>query len=460
MEFVSLRLSQPLLQAVTAAGYTLATPIQAQAIPPILEGKDLLGCAQTGTGKTAAFALPILDRLAATPPARPRKTRALVLCPTRELALQIVDSFRTYGKHQSLQTAAVFGGVGQGPQVTALRGGADIIVATPGRLLDLMEQGHADLRHVEVLVLDEADRMLDMGFIHDLRRIVASVPAQRQTLLFSATMPADIRHLAASFLKDPVHVHVAPASATADRVTQSVYHVERGQKPALLAHLAEELGMHRAIVFTRTKHGADRVVRQLYQRGIQSEAIHGDKTQGRRQRALESFRNGRTRILVATDIASRGIDVDDVTHVVNFDIPHEPEAYVHRIGRTARAGASGVAVSFVSSEEVGLMRAIERLTRQQIPVVQAPAEVKLSVATPERERAVHPLAASGPLAIEPPRPPRRFVPKPTGASGQGRHRGQPAAGAPASAGGFRGFGHAGNRDHQAAMQRKRGRNAR
>ncbi len=370
MNFADLRLAEPILRAVAAEGYTVATPVQIQAIPHVLEGRDVLGCAQTGTGKTAAFALPILQRLSSAPNAgaKTKRARCLVLCPTRELATQIGESFRTYGKNVHLHHALIFGGVNQRPQVDSLRRGSDIIVATPGRLLDLMNQGHCDLRGIEVLVLDEADRMLDMGFIHDIRKIVAKVPAQRQTLLFSATMPTEIRRLADSLLREPVTVQVAAPCATPKEINESVYFVEKQNKPALLAHLVDHLPMARAIVFTRTKHGADRVVRQLHSKGIGAEAIHGNKSQNARNRAMDNFRACKTPVLVATDIASRGIDIDGITHVVNYDLSHEPETYVHRIGRTARAGAAGAAVSFCDREERSNLKAIEALIRRSIPV--------------------------------------------------------------------------------------------
>jgi len=370
MKFSDLKLIEPLLRAVAAAGYTDPTPVQAQAIPRVLEGRDLLGCAQTGTGKTAAFALPILQRLAANPVpiGHTPRVRCLILCPTRELATQIAGDFRTYGKHVRFRIATVFGGVNQNPQVQALRQGLDVLVATPGRLLDLIGQGVADLRNVETLVLDEADRMLDMGFIDDIRKIVARIPHERQTLMFSATMPREIRGLADSLLRNPVGVQIAPPASTADGIKESVYFVEKCNKPALLAHLVNALPMSRAIVFTRTKHGADRVVRQLHSFGIHSEAIHGNKSQNARQRALDNFRASKTAILIATDIASRGIDVDDITHVVNFDISHEPETYIHRIGRTARAGATGSAVSFCDRDEMPNLKDIEKLIRRSIPV--------------------------------------------------------------------------------------------
>jgi ATP-dependent RNA helicase RhlE len=376
MKFVDLGLSEPILRAVAEAGYTAATPVQAKCIPPVLAGHDVLACAQTGTGKTAAFALPILHRFNATPPTalpplpggRTAKVRCLVLCPTRELATQIAGDFRTYGKHVRFRIAVIFGGVGQNPQVQALRAGVDVLVATPGRLLDLIGQGHVDLRGVETLVLDEADRMLDMGFIHDIRKIVGRLPVQRQTLLFSATIPTEIRRLADSMMRKAVGVQIAPAASTAEGIAESVYFVERCNKPALLAHLVEKMPMSRAIVFTKTKHGADRVVRQLHSYGIRSEAIHGNKSQNARQRALENFRANRMPVLVATDIASRGIDIDDVTHVVNFDLTREPETYIHRIGRTARAGASGTAVTFCDRDEMASLKSIEKLIRRTIPV--------------------------------------------------------------------------------------------
>jgi ATP-dependent RNA helicase RhlE len=368
MLFAELRLAEPILRALVTEGYLTATPVQAAAIPLGLAGKDVLACAQTGTGKTAAFALPILHRLAAKADLKSHKARCLVLAPTRELATQIATGFRTYGKHLGLRCTVIFGGVNQNPQADALRRGVDIIVATPGRLLDLMNQGLVDLRSVEAFVLDEADRMLDMGFIHDIRKIAAQVPAQRQTLLFSATMPGEIRRLAESLMRDPATVQIAPVAVTADLIDQCVYHVEKKNKPQLLAHLVVDLPMYRTIVFTRTKHGADRVVRHLHSRGIKAEAIHGNKTQNARQRALDNFRANKIPVLVATDIASRGIDVDDVSHVVNYDLTHEPETYVHRIGRTGRAGAKGAAIAFCDREEMQNLKAIERLLRKSIPV--------------------------------------------------------------------------------------------
>jgi ATP-dependent RNA helicase RhlE len=370
ISFSELRLAAPILRALKAEGYLVPTPIQAQAIPHVLAGRDLLGVAQTGTGKTAAFALPMLAHLAEprTPP-RPRGARALVLTPTRELAIQIADSFRRYGRHLGLRQALVFGGVGQSPQVAALARGVDILVATPGRLLDLMGQGHIRLADVALFVLDEADRMLDMGFIHDVRKVVAALPKARQTLLFSATMPAEIAKLSAAILVEPVRVEVTPVSSTVERIEQRVHFVETARKRALLAETLKRPGIARALVFTRTKHGANRVAEQLRRAGIEAAEIHGNKSQNARQKALEGFRGGSVRVLVATDIAARGIDIDGISHVVNFDLPEVPEQYVHRIGRTGRAGASGVALSFCDSSERPLLRAIERLTRRPLTVV-------------------------------------------------------------------------------------------
>jgi ATP-dependent RNA helicase RhlE len=369
--FAALGLIEPILRAVQAENYISPTPIQERSIPHLLEGRDLLGCAQTGTGKTAAFALPILQRLSGSRrPAAPRSMRALILTPTRELASQIDDSFRVYGRHLGLRHAVVFGGVGQHKQVQALARGLDILVATPGRLLDLMGQGYAKLNSVEIFVLDEADRMLDMGFIHDVKRVIAGLPRPRQTLLFSATMPPDIARLADGILVDPAKVAVTPVASTAERIEQWVLHVERGNKPALLASILKDPGIGRALVFTRTKHGANKVVMQLGKAGITADAIHGNKSQNARERALAAFKNGRMRVLVATDIAARGIDIDGISHVVNYDLPNVPETYVHRIGRTARAGASGVAISFCDREERAYLRDIERLIRKTVPVVE------------------------------------------------------------------------------------------
>ncbi len=367
-------LAAPILKALVEEGYVTPTPIQEKAIPDVMKGRDLQGIAQTGTGKTAAFALPILHRLAASErrPA-PRGARVLVLSPTRELASQIAESFKSYGRHLRLAVTVVFGGVPIGRQQRALSGGVDVLVATPGRLLDLIDQRSLTLQGVEILVLDEADQMLDLGFIHALRRIVTLVPKKRQTLFFSATMPNAIETLSAQFISDPVKVSVAPVATTAERVDQQVMFVSTGDKPALLKAVLSGEGVDRALVFTRTKHGADRVVTQLSRVGIASAAIHGNKSQGQRERALADFKAGKTRVLIATDIAARGIDVEAVSHVVNFDLPNVPESYVHRIGRTARAGATGQAISFCNGEERAFLRDIERLTRLKVPVAPLPA---------------------------------------------------------------------------------------
>ncbi|HEY5091324.1 MAG TPA: DEAD/DEAH box helicase [Polyangia bacterium] len=362
-------LTAPLLRALADEGYLKPTPIQTEAIPYVLAGRDLLGCAQTGTGKTAAFALPILHNLSRNLGPKRRGARVLVLVPTRELAVQVAESFGSYGRHLTLTNTVIFGGVGQGTQVAALRRGVDVVVATPGRLLDLMEQGHVWLQDVETLVLDEADRMLDMGFINPIRRIISKLPARRQNLLFSATMPGPIASLADSILRNPAKVAVNPVASTVEAITQRVLFVEREDKRALLREMLRDPAMTRVLVFTRTKHGADRVTRDLEKATVRAEAIHGNKSQGARQKALAAFRAGRIRVLVATDIAARGIDVDGVSHVINFELPNEPESYVHRIGRTARAGASGVALSFCDREERAYLRDIERLTRGRIEVV-------------------------------------------------------------------------------------------
>jgi ATP-dependent RNA helicase RhlE len=368
--FHALDLIEPIQRALKGEGYTTPTPIQAKAIPHLLNGSDLLGLAQTGTGKTAAFALPILQHLAVDRhPAGPRAVRALVLTPTRELAIQIGESFRVYGKHLSLERAVIFGGVGQTPQVQALARGLDILVATPGRLLDLLGQGHLRLDKLEIFVLDEADRMLDMGFINDIKKILSVLPKERQTVLFSATMPTEITRLADQILTDPVKVAVAATSTTADGIDQRVLFVERQDKRALLAEVLKDDSISRAIVFTCTKHGANRVAEQLERIEIKAEAIHGNKSQNARQRALDNFKKGRTRVLVATDIAARGIDIDGITHVINYDLPNVPESYVHRIGRTARAGTTGVAISFCDAEERAYLRDIEKLIQKRVPVV-------------------------------------------------------------------------------------------
>ncbi|MGV3540120.1 MAG: DEAD/DEAH box helicase [Rufibacter sp.] len=369
MTFSDLNLIEPLLQALQEEGYTSPTPIQEQAIPPVLNGDDLLGCAQTGTGKTAAFSLPLLQRLHEAGPAHPAKAiRALILTPTRELALQIGDSIKAYGRYTKLKHTVVFGGVGQVPQVEQIRRGVDILVATPGRLLDLMNQGLLSLKHIETFILDEADRMLDMGFIHDVRKVIAQIPANRQTLLFSATMPQEIQKLSSSILREPVYVEVTPVSSTAEKIAQKVFFVEKTAKRALLKHLLKGDEIQRALVFSRTKHGADRIAKELSKVGISAQSIHGDKAQSTRVRALTQFKNNELKALVATDIAARGIDVDDLTHVINVDLPNEPETYVHRIGRTGRAGAEGLALSFCDDTELPYLRDIEKLTKQTIPV--------------------------------------------------------------------------------------------
>ena len=369
--FESLGLIAPLTRALAEENYTVATPIQEQTIPLILTGQDVLGCAQTGTGKTAAFALPLMQRLMASKTARPaRGARVLVMVPTRELATQVSDAFGAYGRHLPLTRTTVFGGVGQQVQVRALSRGVDVLVATPGRLLDLINQRHVVLSAVEALVLDEADRMLDMGFIHDIRKILALMPPKRQTLLFSATMPDAITKLAGGILRDPARVAVNPVASTVQQISQHVLYVDRADKRNLLGDVLRDPTMTRAIVFTRTKHGADRLADQLRRNHrVGAEAIHGNKSQGARQRALEDFRAGRARVLVATDIAARGIDVDGITHVINYELPNDPESYVHRIGRTARAGAHGVALSFCEPAEREQLRDIERLTKQRLNVV-------------------------------------------------------------------------------------------
>jgi ATP-dependent RNA helicase RhlE len=368
--FSDLALIEPIQRALAAEKYSTPTPIQSQAIPHLLAGRDLLGIAQTGTGKTAAFGLPILQRLFQDKaPAGPKGARALILTPTRELAIQIADSLRTYGRHLHLRLALVYGGVGQRPQVDSLARGVDILIATPGRLLDLMGQGHVRLGSLSIFVLDEADRMLDMGFIRDVRRIAATMPQRRQSMLFSATMPTDIADLAGSMLHDPVKVAVTPVASTVELIDQRVLFVDTANKRALLTAMLNGPGIGRALVFTRTKHGANRVAEQLERSRINAEAIHGDKAQNARQRALANFRSGRTRVLVATDIAARGIDIDGITHVINYELPNMPESYVHRIGRTARAGASGVALSFCGPDERAYLRDIERLTRRPLTVV-------------------------------------------------------------------------------------------
>ena len=367
MTFQELNLLPQLLQAVEELGYVQPSPIQAQAIPPVLKGKDLIGCAQTGTGKTAAFAIPILQRLHGRVGKRHTPIRALVLTPTRELALQIKESFDQYGKYLELRHTVIFGGVGQAPQVEALQKGVDILVATPGRLNDLSNQGHIDLSGIEAFVLDEADRMLDMGFIHDVRKVIARLPEKRQTLLFSATMPQEIADLSRTILKSPVRVEVTPQSSTVDAIEQRLYKVDKGNKKLLLQEVLKDKSLDSVLVFTNTKHGADRVVKELGRAGIAAMAIHGNKGQTARIKALESFKSGAIRVLVATDIAARGIDVNELAAVVNYELPNVPETYVHRIGRTGRAGRGGVAVSFCNFDELAYLKYIEKLTNRKSP---------------------------------------------------------------------------------------------
>ncbi|MEL6344164.1 MAG: DEAD/DEAH box helicase [Myxococcota bacterium] len=366
--FSSLGLSDAILRALDACGYSTPTPIQAAAIPPLLAGHDVLGGARTGTGKTAAFALPVLQHLSKTPARGRRRIRALVLAPTRELAAQVGESFRIYSKHLDLRTQVIFGGVSQRRQVEGLRAGRDILVACPGRLLDLHGQGYVDLDHVEFFVLDEADQMLDMGFIHDIRRVLETLPADRQSLFFSATLPKPIVELARTFLRDPRKISVTPPSTTAPRIVQRVMFIESADKKRLLAQILKQNEVEQSLVFTRTKHGANRLVKQLDKAGIEARAIHGNKSQGARTRALDAFRDGALSVLVATDVASRGIDVDGVSHVFNYDLPNVPESYVHRIGRTGRAGRTGVAIAFCSQEEGPYLRDIERLIGETIDV--------------------------------------------------------------------------------------------
>ncbi len=435
MKFENLGLAEGLVRAVHAQGYHTPTKIQAAAIGPVLAGRDVLGCAQTGTGKTAAFALPTLHRLSQVEckvNGRGRKIRALVLSPTRELALQILESFQVYGRHTGLRHTVVYGGVNQNPQTRALNAGVDILVATPGRLVDLMQQGFIDLAKVEVLILDEADRMLDMGFLPDLRRIVDKVPKQRQTLFFSATMAPEIRKVADAWLKDPVNVEVTPVASTVEAIEQSVVFVEKRQKLALLTHWLNETPWTRALVFTRTKHGADKVARGLAKAGIAADAIHGNKTQTARQRALARFKQPKPLVLVATDIAARGLDIDQISHVVNFDLPNDAEGYVHRIGRTGRAGATGTAISFCASDERDQLQAIQRLTRQKIAVGQKPANLPEAPAHEGRAESDRPRSghARGPAGRS------RGPQGPGGQSRSGRTgQGRPSQGRPSAGGG-------------------------
>ena len=427
--FSDFGLAAPIQRALADAGYSTPTPIQTKAIPPIMAGRDLCGIAQTGTGKTAAFALPILDRLSSSPgPERGRGPRTLVLSPTRELASQIAQSFKTYGAGLRLKVAVVFGGVSQRPQVDALRRGVDVLVATPGRLLDLVEQRVLSLSGVEVLVVDEADQMLDLGFIVPLKRIVKLVPAKRQTLFFSATMPKTIAELADTLLTDPVQVAVTPVATTVERVDQSVYFVPTSHKQALLEQVLADRAVERALVFTRTKHGADKVVRQLGKAGVAAQAIHGNKSQAQRERALAAFKAGETRVLIATDIAARGIHVEAVTHVVNYDLPNVPESYVHRIGRTARAGAAGIAVSFCNGEERAYLRDIEKLTRTKLFVSPLPGNLAAAGAAMAEDASGPAQARGKPRQAAPDRErgrqPQQQRGKRAGSSGQGTGSGK------------------------------------
>ena len=368
MDFESLNLCQPLLTALDEIGYVTPTPIQEQAIPLLIEGRDMLGCAQTGTGKTAAFSLPILDAMAEDPWPGKRRIRSLMLCPTRELASQIRDNIAEYARHLDIRSMVMFGGVSQRPQEKQLRKGVDILIATPGRLLDLIGQGLVDLSNVQFLVLDEADRMLDMGFIRDIRKILALIPEDRQSLLFSATMPSSIVELSRDMLYEPVKIEVTPESTTVEAIEQSLMFVMKSDKRALLTHIIRDENPEKVLVFSRTKHGCNRIVKQLAADGVEALAIHGNKSQGARERALGRFRNGTLQVLIATDVASRGIDVSDISHVINLDLPNEPEVYVHRIGRTGRAGQGGIAIAFCDENEGEFLRNIEKTIRQKIPV--------------------------------------------------------------------------------------------
>ncbi len=409
--FAGLGVAEPILRALAQENYTTPTPIQTRAIPALLAGRDLLGIAQTGTGKTAAFGLPLLQKLSIghVPPG-PKQAKALILAPTRELAVQIEESLRAYGRFLNLKRAVILGGVNANTQINTMKNGVDIVVATPGRLLDLVQQKMIRLDAVQALIIDEADRMFDMGFIRDVRKIVAYLPKERQSMLFSATMPDDVVKLVGDVLKNPERIEVAPQSKTADRVAQSLYYVPMPQKRQLLSHLLNDVSLNRVIVFTRTKHGANRVAEHLSKTGVASEAIHGNKSQNARQRALENFRSGKARVLVATDIAARGIDIDHITHVINYELPQEPESYVHRIGRTARAGGEGIAISFCDASERTLLRDIERVIRMKIEVVAH----DLPDLTPEQIK-----------AAEDRRPPHghRHGGKPQGKPGGGRGHG-------------------------------------
>ncbi len=438
MSFQQLNLISSLLGNVRNAGYTDPTPIQEATIPLVLSGRDVLGCAQTGTGKTAAFALPILQRLMQQPSRRPdaRVIRALILSPTRELAMQTWENFQLYGKGLPLRSCVIFGGVGQGVQAEALHQGADIVIACPGRLLDLMGQGLIRLDWVEIFVLDEADRMLDMGFIHDVRRVVRSLPERRQTLLFSATMPPEVEKLALDLLTEPENVKVDPVTSTVEAIDQCLYYVDKGNKKHLLAHLLGSEDLENALVFSRTRHGVDRIVRDLKKAGIEAAGIHGDKSQNARQTALKRFKSGECRVLVATDIAARGIDVAGLSHVINYDMPMEPEAYIHRIGRTGRAGRAGKAVSFCCIDEVKQLNQVEKLIGKRLREKQSDWPMEITTPTPPKEREPRPAKVNAAGQAVPPRkkppqqgrtapvPPSRPAPaKPASSSGS-RHQGR------------------------------------
>jgi ATP-dependent RNA helicase RhlE len=400
MSFEKLNLIEPILSALKKEGYTTPTPIQEQAIPILLEGNDLLGCAQTGTGKTAAFAIPILQLLTQNPghTGNKRAIRSLIVTPTRELAIQIGESFASYGRNLNLRHTVIFGGVNQFSQVNALKAGIDILICTPGRLLDLVQQRHVNLSHIQMFVLDEADRMLDMGFVNDVKRIIKLIPERRQSLFFSATMPKTIQELANSILTTPKKVEVTPVSSTAEKIEQAIYFVDQAKKNDLLVHVLQDKSIKSALVFTRTKHGADKVVKLLQKHSIKAEAIHGNKSQNHRQRALSNFKGGHTRVLVATDIAARGIDIDELAFVVNFEIPNIPETYVHRIGRTGRAGAEGKAISFCDIEERAYLRDIQKLIGLEIPVVNEhpfPAENKPASGVAQKPQGKKPFSRSG-----------------------------------------------------------------
>jgi ATP-dependent RNA helicase RhlE len=389
MQFKELHLHPSILKAVEEEGYTSPTPIQEQAIPPVLTGRDVLGCAQTGTGKTAAFAMPILHKLEQQPLSERKKISALILTPTRELAIQIDESFKTYGKYLNVRSLVIFGGVGQQPQVNALRNGTDVLIATPGRLLDLVAQGIIDLKHISIFVLDEADRMLDMGFIHDVRKVLRVLPEKRQNLFFSATMAPDILSLAGSILFEPVKVEVTPVSSTAELINQCVYFVDKANKNALILDVIGGLTAPSILVFTRTKYGADRLAKFLNKNGIKAEAIHGDKSQNNRQRALNAFKDKSIRVMVATDIAARGIDIEEMEMVINFELPNVPETYVHRIGRTGRAGRSGQAISLCDYEEKAYLKDIEKIIHQSVPVIEEHAYPMQIFEVIKKEKQVH-----------------------------------------------------------------------